>query len=168
MQSLIARLPTSPCRSGGHRWSWGLVAIALLALVIARLLPAAIVGGQPHGSSAVLVNPCTGETIALRESAHLLPHVAPGQAGSREASVNAVGQSGVGSRGTYFLPMGTGKVVLTFASGTLDFAAGTDLELIGRGTPGQDFRFHSIGHLKVSATGGLSGTGLTVQARCGH
>jgi len=119
-----------------------------------------------RGGTTPLVDPCTGETIALRESAYLLPHLSREQAGSREASINAVGVSGVGSRGTYYLPMGTGKLVLTLANGTLDFAMGSDLELIGRGNQGHDFLFHSLAHFKVSAAGGLRGSGLAMRARC--
>jgi hypothetical protein len=144
------------------------IAIALLTLALSHRLPSMVAGGQQRGSSALLVNPCTGEAITLRESTRLLPYISPDQAGSRALSVNAVGLSGIGSRGTYYLPMGTGKVVLTVANGTLDFATGGDLALVGRGTPNQDFLFHSIAHLKLSTASGLEGSGVTVEARCGQ
>jgi hypothetical protein len=166
MRSPIARALASPRRPGRHRRWWWLLAVALLALACGRLLPVMAAGGQSAGSAATIVNPCTGEAIALRESAHLLPHIAPDQAGSREVSVNAVGLSGVGSRGTYYLPMGTSKIVLTLGNGAIDLAAGSDLELVGRGNQGHDFLFHSLAHLKLSTTGGLRGSGVTVQARC--
>jgi hypothetical protein len=165
MRSPPARLPASWWPGRRLRWL-GLVAVALLVLALSHRPAPWGAGGQSLGGPPLLVNPCTGETIALRESAHLLPHLSQEQAGSREASVNAVGVSGVGSRGTYYLPMGTGKLVLTLANGTFDFAMGSDLELIGRGNQGHDFLFHSLAHLKLSTSGGVRGSGLTMRARC--
>jgi hypothetical protein len=151
----------------GRRLRWPtLVAMALLALALSHRPAAGGAGGLSLGGTPLLLNPCTGETIALRESAYLLPHLSQEQAGSREASVNAVGVSGVGSRGTYYLPMGTGKLVLTLAHGTFDFAMGSDIELIGRGNQGHDFLFHSLAHFKVSTSDGLRGSGLAMRARC--
>jgi hypothetical protein len=149
----------------GH-WVWGLVAVALLALTLGHQLQALVPGGQPRGSAALLVNPCTGESITLREPTRLLPYLSPEQAGSRAVSVNAVGLSGVGSKGTDYLPLGTGKIVFTLTNGTLDFAVGSDLALVGRGNQGHDFNFHGLAHFKVGLTSGLSGSGLAMQARC--
>lgn len=165
MRSSLARLPASWWPGRRSRWL-ALVAMALLALALSRRPAPGVPGAQAIGGPPLLLNPCTGETIALRESAHLLPHLSQEQAGSREASINAVGVSGVGSRGTYYLPMGTGKLVVTLANGTFDFAMGSDLELIGRGNQGHDFLFHSLAHFKLSATSGLRGSGLTMRARC--
>lgn len=142
-----------------------LVAV-LLALLGAGLLARTIAAQRP-GGAAFLVNPCNGELITLRETSHLLPHVTSAQSGSREASVNAVGLSGVGSNGTYYLPMGTGKVVLTLGHGGIDLAAGGDLELVARAAQSPDFRLHGIGHIKLSAADGFGGSGLTLRSRCG-
>ena len=144
----------------------GLGVLALLVLIAGGRLMSRGAGGAPLGGPPVLLNPCNGETIALQDSAHLLPHLTPDQLGSRELSVNAVGMSGRGSQGTLYLPMGTGKVVLTIANGTVDLATGGDLELIGRGNQGQDFLFHGIAHLRAGLTSGLGGSGVTLQARC--
>ena len=159
-------------RPGGSRWRrfggrlWGLVALALLLFVGGRLFPAVATGQYP-APWGILVNPCTGERIALQERPSFLPHLTPGQGGSREASVNAVGLTGLGSRGTYYLPLGTGKAVLTLADGTLAFTAGGDLELIGRDSRGQDYYFHSLAQLKLSVADGLRGSGFTLRSRCG-
>ena len=142
----------------------GLLLLLMLAFVV--LLSAVLAAAQRLGVSAYVVNPCTGETIALRERLHVLPHLTPEQNGSREVSLNAVGLSGLSSQGTYYLPLGTGKAAFTVANGTLDFAAGGDLELIGRGNQGRDFRFHGVAHFKLSTSGGLRGSGLTIQSRC--
>lgn len=158
MRASIA--PASLRPPTGRRWRRSLVAVGILVAAVVAV-------GQQFGAWGILVNPCTGEMIALSERPQLLPHRTPDQGGSREVSVNAVGVSGIGSRGTYYLPLGTGKAVLTFANGTLDFAAGGNLELIGRGNQSQDFLYHGIAHLKVSITGGLYGSGLTMQTRCG-
>lgn len=161
-----ARPSARPRPSLGRRLRRAIVALLLLALAFVALLPVVLAVGQRLGVSAYAVNPCTGETIALRERLHVLPHLTPEQHGSREVSLNAVGLSGLGSRGTYYLPLGTGKAVFTFANGTLDFAVGGDLELIGRGNQSKDFLFHGIAHLKLSIGGGLRGSGLTMQSRC--
>lgn len=143
------------------------VVAALITLVGGGMWLLAMVHHRQSQAAAILLNPCNGEVIALRDSSHLLPHVARAQAGSREVSVNAVGLSGVGSQGTYYLPMGTGKVVLTLARGSIDLAVGGDLELVSRAVQNRDFRLHGIGHLKLSAAQGLAGSGLTVRSRCG-
>jgi hypothetical protein len=168
MRGLIARRPVSSQEGWGRRWRSGLIALALLVLMLSRLLPLGMIGGQQSVAPPMLLNPCTGEAITLRESNHLLPYVAPERDGSREVSVNAVGLSGLGSRGTYYLPLGTGKVVLTVANGTFDFVTGGDLALVGRGTPQQDFLFHSLLHLQVGVTSGLRGSGVTLQTQCGQ
>lgn len=166
MVTSTARLPRSSWWARKGRWAWSLVAVALLALLVGHRLLALVPGGQPRGSSALLVNPCTGESIMLRDPTRLLPYLSPEQAGSRAVSLNVVGQSGVGSRGTDYLPLGTGKVVLTLANGTLDFAIGSDLSLVGRGNQGHDFLFHGLAHFKVGLSSGLDGSGLTMHARC--
>ena len=166
MESPLVCPPVRPRPPRGRRLRRGFAALVVLALAFVALLPVVFAAGQRLGISAYVVNPCTGETIALRERLHVLPHLTPEQNGSREVSVNAVGLSGLGSQGTYYLPMGTGKAVFTFANGSLDLAAGGDLELIRRGNQGRDFRFHGIGHLKLSFTDGLRGSGLTLRSRC--
>lgn len=170
MRAPFARLPTSPWRRTARRRALGLLAVALLALVVlagGRLLPAVVAAGRRAGPAGTLVNPCNGETIALQERLSVLPYLAANQGGTREVSVNAVGLSGLGSRGTPYLPLGTSKAVLTFANGTLDFTAGGDFDLIGRGNQGQDYHFHSIARIKLSITRGLRGSGVTMQSRCG-
>ena len=162
MHAPPSRSPASPRHPVARRWRWGLA--VLLLLVCGCLVLTTI--GQRFGSSTLVINPCTGEVIALRDDLQFLPHLTPEQSGAREASVNAVGLSGLGSRGTYYLPLGTSKAVVSFANGSLDLAAGGDLELIGRSSQGNDFLFHSIAHLKLSLRGGLRGSGLAVQARC--
>ena len=165
MQTPIAALARARRRAGCLALV-GLGVLALLALTAGGRLVSGGAGGAQPGATPMLLNPCNGETIALQDSAHLLPHLAPDQLGSGELSVNAVGMSGRGSRGTFYLPMGTGKVVLTIANGTFDLATGGDLELIGRGNQGQDFLFHGIAHLRAGLTSGLRGSGVTLQARC--
>lgn len=158
-----ARPPAPPQGAARRR----VVAGALLALVGAGVWLLTVVAQQRVAGAPILLNPCNGELITLRDSSHLLPHVARGQAGSHEASVNAVGLSGVGTRGTYYLPMGTGKVVLTLARGSIDLAVGGDLELVSRAAQNHDFRLHGIGHLRLSAVRGFGGSGLAVRSRCG-
>jgi len=165
VQTRIAALVRSRRRAGCLSLV-GLGVLALLALAAGGRLLSGGAGGAQLGGPPVLLNPCNGETIALQDSAYLLPHLTPDQLGSRELSVNAVGMSGRGSQGTFYLPMGTGKVVLTIANGTFDLATGGDLELIGRGNQGQDFLFHGIAHLQAGFTSGLGGSGVTLHARC--
>ncbi len=166
METPIVRPPVRPRPLPGRRLRRGFVALLVLAFAFVVLLSAVFTAGQRLSIPVYAMNPCTGETIALRERLHVLPHLTPEQDGSREVSLNAVGLSGLGSRGTYYLPMGTGKAVFTFANGSLDFAAGGDLELLGRGNQGKDYLFHGIAHLKLSTSGGLRGSGLTLQSRC--
>src|SRR5262245_17887932 len=144
-----------------------LVAAALVALLGVGLWLRVDAAQQAAVAPTILLNPCNGEVIAMRDSSHLLPFVASGQPGSREASVNASGLSGVGSQGHYYLPMGTGKVVLTLGSRGIDLAVGGDLELVARAGQSPDFRLHGIGHLKLSAADGFRGSGLTLRSRCG-
>ncbi len=166
MDSPEAHLPARPYPPLRRSLRRGFLYLLLFALACVILLPLLFAAGQRLGISAYVVNPCSGETIALRERLHVLPHLTSEQDGSREASLNAVGLSGLGSQGTYYLPMGTGKVVFIFANGTLDLAAGGDLELLGRGNQGKDFLFHGLAHLKLSTSSGLRGSGLTMQSRC--
>ena len=144
-----------------------IIAAALVALLGGGLWQLVGVAQQVASAPTILLNPCNGEVITLRDTSHLLPHVASGQSGSREASVNAVGLSGVGSRGTYYLPMGTGKVVLTLNRDGIDLVAGGDLDLVARAGQSPDFRLHGISHLKLSAAQGFGGSGLTLRSRCG-
>lgn len=152
-----------PPLHGRRRW---LLAILLLCLLASVLLAMIRRGGQGGMSAAVLRNPCTGEAIALRESTYLLPNIAAEQPGSRAVSLSAVGLSGVGDRGTYYLPMGTGKLVLTLTRASIELVAGGDLELIGRGSQTRDYRLHGLARLRASASGGLGGSGMTLQSRC--
>ena len=140
-------------------------AALLLALALGRLHGATGVA-TAGGTLPVAVNPCTGEAISLREPVRFLPHLSPVEGGSRQASVNAVGVRGTGSRGTDYLPLGTSKLVLTVADGTLEVALGSDLELIGRGSGGQDFLFRGLARFKLSLADGLGGSGIALHARC--
>lgn len=163
----IARRSASLPRRFGRRYLLGLLIAALLVVAAILLVPVVVAAGQHLGVAGVIINPCTGERIALRERPQFLPHVASNRGGSREASVNAVGLSGLGSRGTYYLPLGTGKAVITFANGAVELAAGGDLELIGRGNQSRDFLFRGMAHLRMSPADGLRGSGVLAQARCG-